>query len=203
MFRTFLLCLTGATILFAQDPAPEPAEPPAPPANRPAANPPGRGGAGAAANEPQPYDKVITKDAKSTKGIFSVHEIKDRYYFEIPKDQLDREFLLNIRVSKTTLGVGYGGDQMNDLVVRWELSGNKVHLRNVNYRRHGRSRIADRRCREGIKQRHDSDDVQCGRVFERRRSGDRYLAPLFKRRSRVQRAAASQCPGHGRIAFLH
>jgi len=132
MLRAFLLCLTGATFLFAQDPVPEPSEPAAPAAGRPAANPPGRGG-GAAANEPQPYDKVITKDAKSAKGIFSVHEIKDRYFFEIPKDQLDREFLLNVRVSKTTLGVGYGGDQLNDLVVRWELSGNKVHLRNLNY----------------------------------------------------------------------
>ncbi len=133
MFRTLLLCLTGAAFLFAQEPGPEPAEPPARATNRPAANPAGRGGGGAAANEPQPYDKVITKDAKSAKGIFTVHEIKDRYYFEIPRDELGREFLLNVRVSKTTLGVGYGGDQLADLVVRWELSGNKVHLRNMNY----------------------------------------------------------------------
>src|SRR5215472_11792588 len=136
MFRTLLLCLSGAAFLFAQEPAPEPSEPPpapsAPAANRPA-NPPGRGAAAAAANEPQPYDKVITKDAKSAKGIFAVHEIKDRYYFEIPKDRLDREFLLNVRVSKTAIGVGYGGEQLADLVVRWELSGNKVHLRQMNY----------------------------------------------------------------------
>ncbi len=76
---------------------------------------------------------MITKDAKSAKGIFTVHQVKDRHYYEIPKDELDREFLLNVRVSKTTVGVGYGGDQMSDLVVRWELNGNKVNLRNVNY----------------------------------------------------------------------
>jgi hypothetical protein len=76
---------------------------------------------------------VITKDAKSTKGIFTVHQIRDRYYFEIPKAQLGREFLLNVRIAKATIGVGNGGDELNDLVVRWEVNANKVNLRNVNY----------------------------------------------------------------------
>ncbi len=67
-------------------------------------------------SDPQPYEKVITKDAKSATGIFTVHQVKDRYYYEIPKAELDKEFLLNVRVSKTTVGVGYGGDQMSDLV---------------------------------------------------------------------------------------
>lgn len=124
-----LACCLGAAALWAQEPAPEPpAETPAP-AVRPNAPGPGRG----SASDPQPYDKVITKDAKTSKGIFTIHEVKDRYYFEIPKEELGREFLLNIRVSKTTLGVGYGGDQMASLVVRWELNGKKVHLRTMNY----------------------------------------------------------------------
>lgn len=134
MWRTciqiLLFCL-GALVLPAQEPAPEPAaETPTPaPVARPNASGPGRG----AASDPQPYDKVITKDAKTSKGIFTVHEVKERWYFEIPKNQLGHEFLLNIRVSKTTLGVGYGGDQMASLVIRWELNGNKVHLRTMNY----------------------------------------------------------------------
>jgi hypothetical protein len=119
-----------AAALFAQDPAPEPTDTPAPPA---AAALPNLPGSRTPAADPQPYEKVITKDAKSVKGIFTVHQVKDRYYYEIPKDELNKEFLLNVRVSKTTVGVGYGGDQMSDLVVRWELNGNKVHLRNVNF----------------------------------------------------------------------
>ena len=35
--------------------------------------------------EPQPYDKVVTKDAKTTNGIFIVHHVADDYYYEIPK----------------------------------------------------------------------------------------------------------------------
>ena len=53
------------------------------------------GGRGGRAPEPEirPYDRVITKDAKSDDGIFTVHRIKDRVYYEIPKAQLGREFL--------------------------------------------------------------------------------------------------------------
>ncbi len=113
---------------FAQDP---PAEPPAgvPPAALPG---PGRGGAGATA-DPQPYERVITKDAKTKAGIFTVHQIKDKFYFEMSKQEMEREFLLNVTIVKTVAGVGYGGDQLTDHVVRWELNGNKVHLRDVNY----------------------------------------------------------------------
>lgn len=115
------------TFTFAQDP---PAEPQAAPAGAPALPGPGRGAANA---DPQPYDRVITKDAKSKTGIFTVHQIKDRYYFEISKKEMEREFLWNVTIVKTVAGVGYGGDQLSNNVVRWELNGNKVHLRDVNY----------------------------------------------------------------------
>jgi hypothetical protein len=131
MFRTFsgiVFSVLAAAPVLAQEPAP--ADTPATAAVAAVLN---QAGVRTPASDPQPYDKVITKDAKSAKGIFTVHQVKDRYYYEIPKNQLDREFLLNVRVSKTAVGVGYGGDQMSDLVIRWELNGNKVHLRDVNY----------------------------------------------------------------------
>src|SRR5579863_3351515 len=43
--------------------------------------------------EPQPYDKVITADAKTTTGIFLVHEVKQKFYYEIPEEELNKEFL--------------------------------------------------------------------------------------------------------------
>ena len=125
---SLLLSMCAATALRAQEP---PAEPPATPA---AGAPALAGGRGAAAtNEPQPYDKVITKEAKSKTGVFTVHELKDKYYYEIPKDQLNKEFLWNTQIAKTTEGVGYGGQELTDRVVRWELNGNKVHLRSIDY----------------------------------------------------------------------
>jgi hypothetical protein len=115
--------------LPAQDPTPAPAGPPA--GTRP--NIPGMPGAGAASQDPQPYDKVITADAKSKKGIFTVHQVKDKYYYEIPKSEIGKEFLWVTQIARTTLGVGYGGQALGRRVVRWDLNENKVLLRDVNY----------------------------------------------------------------------
>jgi hypothetical protein len=105
-----------------------------PPAQTPQQGGSGGGrGAAAAVPDPQPYDRVITKDAKTSTGAFIVHQIKERYYYEIPKSELGREYLWNTQIAKTTLGVGYGGGQLADRVVRWELKGNRVLLLDVNY----------------------------------------------------------------------
>ena len=126
--HALVLGFSAAFLLAAQDTPPEtpaaPAEPAAAP--RPALPTPQN-------QEPQPYDRVITPDAKTTKGIFWVHQIKERYLYEIPTNQLDREFLWNTQVARTTLGIGYGGGQLVSRVVRWELRGNRVLLREINY----------------------------------------------------------------------
>jgi hypothetical protein len=90
---------------------------------------------GPAGREPQirPYDRVITKEAKSDEGVFTVHRIKDRIFYEIPKSEMSREFLWVGQIARTTLGVGYGGQAMGRRVVRWERIGDRVMLRNVYY----------------------------------------------------------------------
>ncbi|HEU4796296.1 MAG TPA: DUF5118 domain-containing protein, partial [Pyrinomonadaceae bacterium] len=81
--------------------------------------------------EPRPYDRVITKEAKSDAGVFTVHTIKDKVYYEIPKSELNREFLWVSQIAKTTLGAGYGGQAAGNRVVKWERKGNRILLRNV------------------------------------------------------------------------
>ena len=130
MFRKIqfaLLTLCAATVLCAQD---------EPPAQVPTGGGGGRGGFGGAAAavpDPQPYDRVITKEAKTSKGLFTVHQIKERYYYEIPKHELGKDLLWNSQIAKTTAGAGYGGGQLVDKVVRWELKGNRVLLLGVDY----------------------------------------------------------------------
>jgi len=131
--RVFALLLILGALISAQEPAPAPA-PPETPATPPAAN--GRAqrpGGGPRNEEPEPYDKVITKEAKSRKGIFSVHEVKDKYFYEIPKSEYGKDFLWVTQMARTTLGVGYGGQELASYVVYWELRGDKVNLRRVNY----------------------------------------------------------------------
>jgi hypothetical protein len=126
--RGLLVVLISFFLLEAQDPPPAPADLPA----AADAGPAGRPSPGSSA-QPQAYDKVITKDAKSKTGVFTVHEIKEKYYYEIPKTELDKEFLFTTQIARTTLGVGYGGQFVSERVVRWERHANKINLREVNY----------------------------------------------------------------------
>jgi hypothetical protein len=127
--RSVLVFLISFFLLGAQEPPPAPAEPSAP-ADAGAF---GRPSSGSSSQQPQAYDKVITKDAKTKTGLFTVHEVKDKYYYEIPKTELNREFLFVTQIARTTMGVGYGGQFVSERVVRWERNGNKINLREVNY----------------------------------------------------------------------
>lgn len=84
-------------------------------------------------NAPQPYGKVITKDAQTDTGLFDVHKIKDDYFYEIPNDLFGREMLMVSRISKTAAGIGFGGGKINTQVMRWEKKDNKVYLRIVSH----------------------------------------------------------------------
>jgi len=81
----------------------------------------------------KPYDKVITKEAKSDDGLFKVHEIDDTFFYEIPDTLFDKEMLMVTRISKTASGVGFGGGKQNTQVLRWQKKGKKVVLRVVSY----------------------------------------------------------------------
>jgi hypothetical protein len=112
-----------------------PAETPAQPAQADAPAQPNRN----APPQPRPYDRVITKDAKSDAGIFTVHRIGERLYYEIPAAQLNKEFLWVSQIARTTIGVGHGGQGIGNRVVRWERRGDRVLLRGISY-----SIVADR-----------------------------------------------------------
>jgi len=107
-----------------------PQDPPTPPAGGAGQDRPGRPDQ---SPEPRPYERVITKEAKSDEGIFTIHTIKEKVYYEIPKNELGREFLWVSQIAKTTIGVGYGGQAAGNRVVKWERKGNRVLLRNVSY----------------------------------------------------------------------
>ena len=117
-----MFMVSASAVAFAQDTPPDAGGPPRP------------GMGQAASGDPQPYDKVITKDAKTKKGLVTVHQVKDKYFYEIPKDLLNKELLWVAQIKKATLGVDFGGAPLGNRVVRWERIDNKVHLRSINYR---------------------------------------------------------------------
>ena len=80
-----------------------------------------------------PYAKVITKDAKSNEGLFTVHKVDDLFFYEIQDSLFDKEMLMVTRISKTASGIGFGGGKQNTQVLRWQKKDKKVILRVVSY----------------------------------------------------------------------
>lgn len=129
-----LVLLLAGNVVFAQDrrrspqptPTPTPATPPAPAAPTPAISLPRTG--------PRPYPQVVTAKASTTRGLFTVHKIDDRYLFELPDSLLGREIMAITRTSKTATNAGYGGEQANRQVLRFERGpDNRVLMRAVQY----------------------------------------------------------------------
>jgi len=112
--RKVLLPLTlvsGLSVAVAQQ---HPGNPQTPP-------PPATAGrtASASTTQPKPYKDVITDKAISRKGLFTVHKIEDKWYFEIPDSILGRDILVSTRYGKTASGGNYGGEQVNLQTINW------------------------------------------------------------------------------------
>ncbi|WP_325450577.1 zinc-dependent metalloprotease [Gelidibacter sp.] len=104
--------------------ASQPSTPPS--ANSDAAKKPGK-------NDIQPYNKVITKDAVSDPGLFTVHKVDESYFYEIPDSLFEREMLKVTRIAKTASGLGFGGGKQDEQVLRWQKKDKRVLLRMVSH----------------------------------------------------------------------
>ena len=56
--------------------------------------------------------KKLLKGAKTIDGMFKIHIVKDKYYFEIPKDLMGRDFMIASRVSSTSNNKDIAAGQM-------------------------------------------------------------------------------------------
>lgn len=84
---------------------------------------------------PKPYKEVITDKAKTTKGLFTVHKVEDKFFFEIPDSLMGREIMTVTRITKAaTIPGTYGGEMLNRQVINFEKGPeNKVFLRAIQY----------------------------------------------------------------------
>jgi hypothetical protein len=123
----FLMCLAAG--LSAQDESAPPTQ----------GGPPAAAARTGGKSKPKPYSEVITDKAVTRQGLFKVHQIEDKYYFEIPDSMLGREILCVNRISKGPAGVrsgffGYAGDEIGQNVIRFEKGPNdKIFLRRISY----------------------------------------------------------------------
>lgn len=89
----------------------------------------------------KPYNEVITAKAITQNGLFKVHYVNDRYYFEIPDSLLNRDILIVNRISKGTSVVrlqdgllGYAGDYIGENVIQFSKGPNqKLFIKRISY----------------------------------------------------------------------
>lgn len=84
----------------------------------------------------KPLIDIITEEAKSDTGLFTVHKMGDKYFFEMPNDLLNKELLVVSRISGHVKNLNFGGAGMKSRpqqVVRWEKHDESILLRTVSY----------------------------------------------------------------------
>jgi len=83
------------------------------------------------------YDQIITKEAKTTKGLFITHQVGDKYYFEIPKKHLGKDMLLVSQIAKLPSGLGGGyvnaGTSSREQLIVWEKFQEKILIKVKSY----------------------------------------------------------------------
>ena len=101
-----------------------------------------RGTSASSPTAPRPYNRVITSEAITRRGMFAVHRVGDKLFFEIPRKEMRKDMLIVGRYARAaaadpTLPPGqfgaYGGDQFAERTLRWERTGNRVILRSPSY----------------------------------------------------------------------
>lgn len=80
------------------------------------------------------YQDIVTDSTESMVGLVTVHLTDNKYFFEIPDSIFGRDIMAITRVAKTPTGAGYGGEQANRQVIRFEKGPKKkVFMRVVNF----------------------------------------------------------------------
>ncbi len=84
----------------------------------------------------EPYSEVITSEAVTDSGVFQVHQVGDKLFFEIPNELLERDMLLVSRIAQTPTnfsGFTVSGSKVAEQMMIWERHENKILLRRTSY----------------------------------------------------------------------
>ena len=83
--------------------------------------------------EDKSYDKVITKEARTKKGLITLHMVKSTFYMEIPVKLMGKPMLFAGRVAEISDNKDVVAGQMpqDPMLVEWSCDEEKVYLHNV------------------------------------------------------------------------
>ena len=79
------------------------------------------------------YEDVITKDAVTDNGLFDIHKVKEKYYFEINDSLIGRDMMMVTRVVKMATEIPLTAHKLSEQVIKWEKFDNQILLRVASY----------------------------------------------------------------------
>lgn len=82
--------------------------------------------------EQKKYDELMKNPAlKSQDGVFKVHRVDDKVYFEIPEDKFGKIFLWQAEVAEMPKALGYPGTPAGTKTIRFVRKDKKVQIKTV------------------------------------------------------------------------
>ena len=79
------------------------------------------------------YNDIITDKAVTDNGLFDVHKIDDKYYYEINDSLLGRDMLMVTRIVKMATELPLSRHKMSEQVLKWEKFDNNILLKQASY----------------------------------------------------------------------
>ena len=82
------------------------------------------------------FSDIITEEAKTDDGLFRVHRVDEKWYYEIPDHALNKDILWISRIAKVPANLSpfiNAGSKTNEQVVHWERKGNKIILKAISF----------------------------------------------------------------------
>ena len=79
------------------------------------------------------YSDIINDKAITSNGLFDVHKIDDKYYYEINDSLLGRDMMMVTRVVKMATELPLRAHKLSEQVLRWEKFENNILLRVASY----------------------------------------------------------------------
>ena len=79
------------------------------------------------------YSDIINEKAITDNGLFDVHKIEDKYYYEINDSLLGRDMLMVTRVVNLSKEIPINRHKMSEQVLSWEKFNNNILLKEISY----------------------------------------------------------------------
>ena len=80
---------------------------------------------------PKPYEEVITEEAVTQVGLFTVHRVGTKYYFELAPEILNKDLIWYAEFAEAPYGVAVNPKALGNRIVRWQRVNNKIEVRDM------------------------------------------------------------------------